>query len=80
MRAAYRVELAAITDGLEQMAHLAASAIGRATTALLDADLQLAKAVIASDDRIDRMQRDRRNVRSPSWRASSPSPPSCAPW
>ncbi|WP_042390567.1 phosphate signaling complex protein PhoU [Streptacidiphilus melanogenes] len=58
MRAAYREELAAITDGLEQMAHLAASAIGRATTALLDADLHLAETVIAADDKLDRLQRD----------------------
>lgn len=58
MRAAYREELAAITAGLEQMAHLAESAIGRATTALLDADLQLAESVIAADVRLDQLQRD----------------------
>ncbi|RAG84294.1 phosphate transport system regulatory protein PhoU [Streptacidiphilus pinicola] len=58
MRDAYREELAEITDGLEQMALIAASAIGRATTALLDADLQLAETVIAADDRLDQLQRD----------------------
>jgi phosphate transport system protein len=58
MRAAYRAELAAITGGLEQMAYLAESAIGRATTALLDADLHLAESVIAADGRLDRLQRD----------------------
>ncbi|MEY9849109.1 phosphate signaling complex protein PhoU [Streptacidiphilus sp. MAP5-3] len=58
MRDAYHEELATITDGLEQMARLAASAIGRATTALLDADLQLAETVIAADDRLDALQRD----------------------
>ncbi|MEZ0095947.1 phosphate signaling complex protein PhoU [Streptacidiphilus sp. EB129] len=58
MRAAYREELAAITTGLEQMARFAASAIGRATTALLGADLQLAESVIAADDRLDQLQRD----------------------
>jgi phosphate transport system protein len=58
MRATYREELAAITSGLEQMAHLAESAVGRATTALLDADLQLAETVISSDDRLDQLQRD----------------------
>jgi phosphate transport system protein len=58
MRAAYHEEIAAITGGLERMAHLAESAIGRATTALLDADLQLAEIVIAADERLDQMQRD----------------------
>jgi phosphate transport system protein len=58
MRAAYREELAEITSGLEQMAHFADSAIGRATTALLDADLQLAEAVIGADRRLDQLQRD----------------------
>jgi phosphate transport system protein len=58
MRAAYHEELTAITSGLEQMAHLADSAIGRATTALLDADLQLAETVIAADDQLDQLQRD----------------------
>ncbi|MEY9849035.1 phosphate transport system protein [Streptacidiphilus sp. BW17] len=58
MRAAYREELEAITAGLEQMAQLAGSAIGRATTALLDADLQLAESVIAADDKLDQLQRD----------------------
>ncbi|WP_037603902.1 phosphate signaling complex protein PhoU [Streptacidiphilus rugosus] len=58
MRAAYREELDAITVGLQQMAYLAESAIGRATTALLDADLQLAERVIASDDRLDELQRE----------------------
>ncbi|WP_042435937.1 phosphate signaling complex protein PhoU [Streptacidiphilus anmyonensis] len=58
MRDTYHAELAAITDSLEEMARLAASAIGRATAALLDADLQLAESVIAADDRLDRMQRD----------------------
>ncbi|WP_042394334.1 phosphate signaling complex protein PhoU [Streptacidiphilus carbonis] len=58
MRDAYREELAAITDGLERMARLADSAIGRATTALLDPDLQLAERVIASDEKLDQLQRD----------------------
>ncbi|MFC1407538.1 MULTISPECIES: phosphate signaling complex protein PhoU [Streptacidiphilus] len=58
MRDAYRQELEAITAGLEQMAQLAASAIGRATTALLEVDLQLAETVIAADDKLDDLQRD----------------------
>jgi phosphate transport system protein len=58
MRAAYREELTAVTRKLERMAHLAESAIGRATTALLDADLQLAETVITADDKLDLLQRD----------------------
>jgi phosphate transport system protein len=58
MRVAYREELAGITTGLEQMARVAGSAIGRATTALLDADLRLAESVIAADDALDLLQRD----------------------
>ncbi|MEU9044605.1 MULTISPECIES: phosphate signaling complex protein PhoU [unclassified Kitasatospora] len=40
------------------MARLAASAIGRATAALLDVDLQLAEDVIAADAQLDAMRRD----------------------
>ncbi|MEY9968787.1 phosphate transport system protein [Streptacidiphilus sp. MAP12-16] len=58
MRAAYHEELAAITTGLEQMARFAASAMGRATTALLEADVELAENVIAADDKLDQLQRD----------------------
>ncbi|SEL27681.1 phosphate signaling complex protein PhoU [Streptacidiphilus jiangxiensis] len=58
MRGVYHGELESITGGLAQMARLAASAISRATTALLDADLRLAESVIAADDRLDRKQRD----------------------
>ncbi|MFB7328522.1 phosphate transport system regulatory protein PhoU, partial [Streptomyces sp. NPDC056190] len=47
MREAYHEELDAIGDGLVEMANLVGSAIGRATTALLDADLQLAENVIS---------------------------------
>ncbi|MBF9067214.1 phosphate signaling complex protein PhoU [Streptacidiphilus fuscans] len=58
MRVIYREELDAITQGLEQMARLADSAIGRATAALLDVDLDLAEGVISADDRLDRLQRE----------------------
>ncbi|MFB7329106.1 phosphate transport system regulatory protein PhoU, partial [Streptomyces sp. NPDC056190] len=47
MREHHREELESITDGLVEMANLVGSAIGRATTALLDADLQLAENVIS---------------------------------
>ncbi|MGI5142258.1 MULTISPECIES: phosphate signaling complex protein PhoU [unclassified Streptomyces] len=58
MRAAYHEELASISDGLVEMANLVGSAIGLATTALLDADLQLAESVISADQRVDDLQRD----------------------
>jgi phosphate transport system protein len=53
MRDAYHEELDGISDALVDLAHLVRSAMGRATTALLDADLQLAETVIAGDQVID---------------------------
>lgn len=53
MRDAYHEELDAITESLVDLGNLVASAMGRATTALLDADLQLAEQVIAGDTLID---------------------------
>jgi phosphate transport system protein len=53
MRDAYHEELAAITESLVDLASMVGSAMGRATTALLDADLQLAESVIAGDAAID---------------------------
>ena len=53
MRDAYRGDLDAITDSLVEMTHLVGSAMARATTSLLDADLTLAESVIAADDQID---------------------------
>ena len=61
VRTAYHEELESLTDSLVEMAHLVGSAIGRATTALLDADLQLAESVIAADDKVDELQRDLEN-------------------
>ncbi|MGW1404313.1 phosphate signaling complex protein PhoU [Streptomyces sp. NPDC002405] len=58
MRENYREELESITDGLVEMANLVGSAIGRATTALLDADLHLAENVISGDEKVDDLQRD----------------------
>jgi phosphate transport system protein len=57
MRDAYHEELNSIGDGLVEMARLVGSAIGRATTALLDADLKLAESVIAADEKVDDLQR-----------------------
>ncbi|TVZ77996.1 phosphate signaling complex protein PhoU [Streptomyces sp. BK340] len=61
MRETYHEELASISDGLVEMANLVGSAIGLATTALLDADLQLAENVISADEKVDDLQRDLEN-------------------
>ncbi|RAJ42390.1 phosphate transport system protein [Kitasatospora sp. SolWspMP-SS2h] len=55
MRDAYHEELDSISDSLVEMARLVGSAMGRATTALLDADLALAEGVIAADERINEL-------------------------
>ncbi|MFC9636138.1 phosphate signaling complex protein PhoU [Streptomyces mirabilis] len=61
MREAYHEELDSISDGLVEMANLVGSAIGLATTALLDADLKLAESVISADEKVDVLQRDLEN-------------------
>ena len=53
MRDAYHEDLDAITDTLVEMAGLVGSMMGRATTALLDADLSLAEGVISADETVD---------------------------
>ncbi|MFI0943836.1 phosphate signaling complex protein PhoU [Streptomyces sp. NPDC021020] len=58
MRDAYHEELDSIGDGLVEMARLVGSAIGRATTALLDADLNVAESVIGADEKVDDLQRE----------------------
>ncbi|GAB2578189.1 phosphate signaling complex protein PhoU [Streptomyces capparidis] len=58
MRDAYHEELDSIGDGLVEMARLVGSAIGRATTAMLDADLKLAESVIAADEKVDALERE----------------------
>ncbi len=58
MRDAYHEDLDAISHVLVEMANLVGSAMSRATTALLDADLQLAERVIANDDAVDALYRD----------------------
>ncbi|GHE30726.1 phosphate transport system regulatory protein PhoU [Streptosporangium violaceochromogenes] len=55
MRDAYHEELAALTGRLVEMTRLVRSAISRATTALLDSDLQLAESVISRDEEVDRI-------------------------
>jgi phosphate transport system protein len=58
MRDAYHEELDGISQSLVEMTRLAASAMTRATTALLDADLALAESVIAADEKINTLQRE----------------------
>ncbi|WP_326819758.1 phosphate signaling complex protein PhoU [Streptosporangium sp. NBC_01756] len=55
MRDAYHEELDSLTDRLVEMTRLVRSAISRATTALLDSDLQLAETVISQDEEVDRI-------------------------
>jgi phosphate transport system protein len=58
MRDAYHEELAGLTDALVEMSRLVGSAISRASTALLDADLTLAESVIHADDAVDALRDD----------------------
>ena len=58
MRDQYHEELDAITASLVEMTNLVGSAMSRATTALLDADLALAESVIAADETVDALYRD----------------------
>ncbi|MFI6320919.1 phosphate signaling complex protein PhoU [Nonomuraea sp. NPDC050556] len=53
MRDAYHEELDALTERLVEMTSLTRSAISRATTALLDADLQMAESVISRDAEVN---------------------------
>jgi phosphate transport system protein len=58
MRDAYHDELDAISASLVEMTNMVGSAMARATTALLSADLQLAETVIAADEQVDEVYRD----------------------
>ena len=58
MRDGYHEDLDAISAALVEMANLAGSAMSRATTALLDADLTIAESVITADHLIDNIYRD----------------------
>ena len=53
MRNAFHEDLDSISEQLVDMAQLAGSALARATTALLDADVHLAESVIAADADLD---------------------------
>jgi phosphate transport system protein len=56
MRDAFHEDLDTISDQLVEMTRLAGSAMARATTALLDADIQLAESVIEADKELDRLR------------------------
>jgi phosphate transport system protein len=58
MREAYIEELDSITEALVQMTNLVGSAMNRATTALLDADLAIAESVITADETVDLVYHD----------------------
>ncbi|MET9914185.1 phosphate signaling complex protein PhoU [Streptomyces sp. NPDC006476] len=58
MREAYRKELESISQALVEMANLVGSAMGRATGALLDADLQQAQSVTSTEEQVEALQRD----------------------
>ena len=58
MRTSFHEDLDKISVQLVEMSRLAGSAIARATTALLDADLHLAESVIAADEQIDELRRE----------------------
>lgn len=58
MRDTYHEELDAISTSLVEMTNLVGSAMSRATTALLDADLTLAEMVIANDESVDALYRE----------------------
>lgn len=56
MRDAFHEDLDSISDQLVEMTRLASSAMSRATTALLDADITLAESVIENDAQIDALR------------------------
>ncbi|CAJ59631.1 MULTISPECIES: phosphate signaling complex protein PhoU [Frankia] len=58
MRDAFTDELESINQSLIEMTNLVASAMARATTALLDADLQLAENVISGDETVDLLRNE----------------------
>ena len=58
MRKAFHEELEQVTQDLVELTRLAGSAMARATTALLDADVSLAESVIAADDHIDALREE----------------------
>jgi phosphate transport system protein len=58
MREQFEVDLRAIDDQMVEMTRLVGSAMHRATTALLDADLDVAESVITADEQVDALHVD----------------------
>jgi phosphate transport system protein len=58
MRDAYHEELDGLSDQLVEMTRLVRSAMARASTALLDADLHLAEEVISADEAVNKIESD----------------------
>lgn len=57
MRDDFHFELNAISDTLVEMTRRVGSAMSRSTTALMDADLQMAESVIAQSELVDELHR-----------------------
>ncbi|MGN6334264.1 MAG: phosphate signaling complex protein PhoU [Motilibacteraceae bacterium] len=58
MRDVFHEALDALSDDLVEMTRLVGSAMARASTALLDADLAIADSVIAADEAVDHLHHD----------------------
>lgn len=58
LRDAYHEELDGLSDRLVEMTRLVRSAMARATTALLDADLRLAEEVISADEQVNKIDNE----------------------
>jgi phosphate transport system protein len=56
LRDAYHEELDSLSDKLVEMTQLVRSAMTRASTALLDADLRLAEEVISADEHVNKLE------------------------
>ncbi len=57
MRDNFHERLAEVGDGLIEMSRLVGSAVSKATTALLDADLEAAESVILADEQVNALYR-----------------------
>jgi phosphate transport system protein len=58
VRDSYHERLTEVTDGLIEMSRLVGSAVSKATTALLDADLDAAQSVIVGDEKVNDLYKD----------------------
>jgi len=58
LREQFEVDLKSIDNTLVEMTRLVGSAMNRATTALLDADLAIAESVITADEQVDALHVD----------------------